>query len=593
MGKTSKLKTSLFLRFALLAMLVMSILTIAPRLGAGMAEAAQATMTWVAPTTNTNGTTATNLAGFNVYIGSASGSYQQKINVGNVTSYTGTSFTSGSTYYFAVSAYNTSGLESARSNEVSKAFPAAPTTCTITATAGAGGKITALNNTSLSLATNGTSTITTLAVTSGANQSFTIAPSTGYMVQGVTVDGASVGALTSYTFSNVTANHTISATFAAATYTIAASAGTGGSISPNGSVAVTSGSSQSFSITPASGYYLAGVTVDGASVGAVSSYTFSSVAANHTIAASFAAVGSTTSSGGSVIFATNSAGPQYASSTTGVTYTADNKYSGGATNTTTATISGTPDGTLYQSERYGNFSYSIPVANGNYAITLKFAEIYYTASGKRVFNVVINGNTVISNLDICSKVGANTAYDVVVPVSVTTGAINVSFISVVDYAKISAIKIAPASPGTVVFATNSAAPPYLSSSTGTTYSADDKYSGGAINTTTASISGTSDPTLYQSERYGNFSYNIPVPNGNYAVTLKFDEIYYTAAGKRVFSVALNGQTVISNLDIYSKVGSNTAYDVELPVTVMNGAINLNFISQVDYAKIAAILVKTN
>jgi glucose/arabinose dehydrogenase len=79
-----------------------------------------------------------------------------------------------------------------------------------------------------------------------------------------------------------------------ASYTITASAGANGSISPSGAVSVTQGTSQTFSITPNSGYAVSDVTVDGASVGAVTSYTFSNVQANHTISASFVASSSTT-----------------------------------------------------------------------------------------------------------------------------------------------------------------------------------------------------------------------------------------------------------------------------------------------------------
>jgi hypothetical protein len=93
--------------------------------------------------------------------------------------------------------------------------------------------------------------------------------------------------VTSYTFTNVTANHTIAATFAVDTFTVTASAGTNGSISPNGTVTVNRGTSQAFTLTPATGHYVATVTVDGTSVGAVTSYTFTNVTANHTIAASF------------------------------------------------------------------------------------------------------------------------------------------------------------------------------------------------------------------------------------------------------------------------------------------------------------------
>ena len=59
----------------------------------------------------------------------------------------------------------------------------------------------------------------------GGSQTFTMTPDTGYQIAGVTVDGSSVGAVASYTFSSVTATHTIAATFATNTYTVSASAG--------------------------------------------------------------------------------------------------------------------------------------------------------------------------------------------------------------------------------------------------------------------------------------------------------------------------------------------------------------------------------
>jgi hypothetical protein len=143
---------------------------------------------------------------------------------------------------------------------------------------------------------------------------------------------------------------------------------------------------------------------------------------------------------------------------------------------------------------------------------------------------------------------------------------------------------------TVSFAVNSGGKPYTDSA-GNAYLADSNYSGGAVNSTTASISGTSDVPLYQTERYGNFAYHIPAANGNYSVTFKFAETKWSSKGKRVFNVAIAGQTVISNLDIYALVGKNRAYDVTVPVTVTNGAIDINFISMVYYAKVDAIMVK--
>ncbi|MDD5558393.1 hypothetical protein [Candidatus Methylomirabilis sp.] len=146
-------------------------------------------------------------------------------------------------------------------------------TYTITASAGPNG----------SIAPSGAVT-----VNSGGSQVFSIAPSVGYHIANVLIDGVAVGALPSYTFSGVTANHTIDASFAIDTYTITASAGLNGSIAPSGAVTVNSGDSQTFTITPNAGFHVADVLVDGSSVGAVASYLFSNVTANHTISASFA-----------------------------------------------------------------------------------------------------------------------------------------------------------------------------------------------------------------------------------------------------------------------------------------------------------------
>jgi hypothetical protein len=128
----------------------------------------------------------------------------------------------------------------------------------------------------------------TIIVNYGVNQTYTITPTVGYYTVDVQVDGVSQGAVATYTFANVTANHTIAATFAAnPSYTITASAGPNGAISPAGSVSVLSGAYKKFTFTPNAGYRVTDVLVDGASVGARTSYTFNSVTSDHTISASF------------------------------------------------------------------------------------------------------------------------------------------------------------------------------------------------------------------------------------------------------------------------------------------------------------------
>ena len=78
----------------------------------------------------------------------------------------------------------------------------------------------------------------------------------------------------------------------ASEYTITATAGTGGAVTPSGTVLVAAHGSQTFAVTADAGYEIADVTVDGQSVGAVAEYTFQDVTRNHTIHAAFRPAGS-------------------------------------------------------------------------------------------------------------------------------------------------------------------------------------------------------------------------------------------------------------------------------------------------------------
>ena len=88
---------------------------------ASPAIAGEAVLSWDPPTTNTDGSWLTDLGGYRLYYGTASGNYGSVIDAGNVITHTVTEL-SGGTYYFAVTAYDTSGNESGFSNEVSKTF---------------------------------------------------------------------------------------------------------------------------------------------------------------------------------------------------------------------------------------------------------------------------------------------------------------------------------------------------------------------------------------------------------------------------------------------------------------------------------------
>ena len=145
----------------------------------------------------------------------------------------------------------------------------------------------------------------------------------------------------------------------------------------------------------------------------------------------------------------NAGGPQL---TYGAeTYIADNYSSGGSVYSRSIPIEGTVNDELYQTERFGDFSYEIPVpVSGDYDIRLHFAELYFGIGsvpggpGSRVFNVTIEGNPVLTNFDILSEVSPATALKKELDdIEITDGFASIEFISVTQNPKISAIEILP------------------------------------------------------------------------------------------------------------------------------------------------------
>lgn len=122
-----------------------------------------------------------------------------------------------------------------------------------------------------------------VSVKHGSSQEFTFLPDEGYQVADITVDGKIMGNIVNYTFSNVTSDHSISATFKPNSYIIIARTEKHGIITPSGVIEVAYGSSQTFTIKADAGYRVSDVIVDGVSHGTLDTYTFSNVKSIHTI----------------------------------------------------------------------------------------------------------------------------------------------------------------------------------------------------------------------------------------------------------------------------------------------------------------------
>jgi hypothetical protein len=192
--------------------------------------------------------------------------------------------------------------------------------------------------------------------------------------------------------------------------------------------AYASGTSVTLTATPAAGSTFSGWGGACAGTGACTV----TMTANTTVTATF--------KGTAVVFAANAGGPQYGAPD-GTVYSADTAFSGGRTSVSSTAIAGTDADPLYQSDRLGNFSYAIPVPNGAYNVTLHFAETYWSAPKKRVFNVLAEGKRVISKLDIFAKVGKDAAYTVTVAVTVKDGTLNLGFSPLIGEAKVNAIQV--------------------------------------------------------------------------------------------------------------------------------------------------------
>jgi hypothetical protein len=170
---------------------LLTVLAIALLLSPMVAYGATITLAWDA-------NTEPDLAGYKIHYGTASHAYSDSVDVGNTTQYTLANLDDGVTYYLAATAYDNDNNESAYSAELVHTTTT-ETSHTITASADVNGSISPSGS---------------LTVSHGSNRTFTISADATHHIQNVLVNGVSVGAVSTYTFSNVTQNCTISASFA-------------------------------------------------------------------------------------------------------------------------------------------------------------------------------------------------------------------------------------------------------------------------------------------------------------------------------------------------------------------------------------------
>ena len=131
----------------------------------------------------------------------------------------------------------------------------------------------------------------------------------------------------------------------------------------------------------------------------------------------------------------------------GFTWAVDNSFTNGnPENTNLGNVTNTSQKTsfIFCAQRYGNFTYSIPIPNGNYSLQLGFAETYWSTAGSRTFNVSAQGNTILSAYDIIVRAGGRLIAKIEsFPIVVSSGLVNLVFTAIVDNAMVSNIEIVP------------------------------------------------------------------------------------------------------------------------------------------------------
>lgn len=228
----------------------------------------------------------------------------------------------------------------------------------------------------------------------GAIPTFTITPDAGYSIADVTVDGTSVGAVATYTFLPINSDHTIAATFSTNSYTIAATAGNGGTITPAGNTTVAYNANQAYTISANAGYHVSDVFVDGVSVGAVTTYTFIGVTANHTIYAAF-------ESNEYTVTVNQPAHGTITPGTTTVLYGATPSFvitPAVGYNVTAITVNGTNVTLANVPNVNGIYTYTFAAVNANQTLTATMTAKTYTINASAGANgsITPNGNTTVN-----------------------------------------------------------------------------------------------------------------------------------------------------------------------------------------------------
>jgi hypothetical protein len=266
---------------------------------------------------------------------------------------------------------------------------------------------------------------------------------------------------------------------------------------------------------------------------------------------------------------------------------------------------------IYQAGRQGDFRYDIPLKPGVYELRLHFAETIYGPEEQqgggetsRLFAIMANDQPLLRPLDIFSEAeGGRTAetkvFKDIRPAA--DGMLHLRFYSWThSKSLVNAIEILPSQPGAIRPIRFSAHDKSIFTNDGRDWAPDSYFKGGRLLPRPGNLIGAKDPTLYEGERFGHFSYAIPVPPGRYTLNLYFAERFFGSAnspdkgvGSRVFDILCNGQALLKNFDIFKESGGHDrALIRKFPGLTPNsqGKLLIQFNPVANYALVNAVEV---
>lgn len=275
----------------------------------------------------------------------------------------------------------------------------------------------------------------------------------------------------------------------------------------------------------------------------------------------------------------------------------------------------TQEQNLFRTTRQGQFRYDIPLKKGVYELRLHFAETVFdpesTATGgegSRIMTVRANGKSILSGFDIVADAGASRTADVKVFPDMgpaPDGKLHLEFSGDNGVpALLSAIEILPGVRGRMLpVRVLPRQTPYYSNDS-RWWSPDNYFEGGQMAAYNALVSGTDDAELYETDRWGNFTYAIPVSPGRYNVTLYFavrhddpDQLPLAtgeskAATARIFNVFCNGKALLDNFDLAKETREKDVIIEEFKDLEPNaqGKLLLSFVPVEGYATVSGIEV---